>query len=232
MLAREVMSTPVISVMPSQPVAEIAALLRDRRIGGMPVIDQGKLVGMVTESDLIHRYEIGTEQVSDFQPWWRRMRRQDVRVRAYVKSHGRTARYVMSTPVHVVDESAELAHVASVLDLHQLGRVPVMHRDRVVGIIARADLVKALARQPIPGRSTANVDDETIRRSLVAELSRQRWWHGGWENVSVSAGVVTLDGLVENDAWRLGARVAAENVPGVVGVRDHRVLSSSVSGMV
>jgi predicted transcriptional regulator len=232
MLAREIMSTPVVSVMPSQPVAEIAALLRDRRIGGMPVIDHGKLVGMVTELDLIHRHEIGTDQVSDPRPWWRRMRREDVCVRAYVKSHGRIASYVMATPVHVVDDSAELPKVASVLDFHRVGRVPVMRGNRVVGIIARADLVRALARQPVPGARTLDVDDETIRQRLVAELSTQRWWHGCWENVSVAAGVVTLNGFVDSDARRLGARVAAENVPGVMGVQDNRVLSSSVAVMV
>lgn len=232
MLAMDIMSTPVISVAPRLPVTDVAALLRDRRIGGVPVVNDSRLVGMVTESDLMHRYEIGTDRAAELGPWWRRMRRPAVSVHAYVKSHGRTARYVMSTRVQVVDEAHELAHVANVLDLHRIGRVPVMKDGHMVGIIARADLVRALATQPVPGLATENLDDDVIRERLLDELSGQPWWNRHWQNVYVEDGVVILKGIVGSEAERAGARVAAENLVGVRAVQDDRIVGVDASGMI
>lgn len=231
MLANDIMSTPVICVPPSQPVSEVAATLRDRRIGGVPVVDNARLVGMVTEADLVHRHEIGTDRFPKTRPWWRRMRGRAVSVNAYVKSHGRTARYVMSTDVPVVDELAELAQVADMLDSHGVGRVPVMRGGYLVGIIARADLVRALATMPAPGL-TEELDDEAIRLRLLQELSAQPWWSEHWQNVYVENGVVIFKGVIASDAERIGARVAAENLAGVRGVQDDRIVGVDVSGMV
>jgi predicted transcriptional regulator len=231
MLARDIMSSPVISAAPSQLVSEIARLLRDQRIGGMPVIENGKLVGMITESDLIHRHEIGTQDIRDLRPWWQRLRQRDASIRAYVKSHGRTARHVMSTDIRVVEDTEELSRVAAVFDINHIGRVPVVRGGQVVGIIARADLVQALARQALPRQCTGGMDDEAIRQRLLSELSGQDWWNGALSNVYVSGGIVVLKGVVETPAHRLGARVAAENLPGVRGVQDDRILSSEMSGI-
>lgn len=232
MLATDIMSTPVIWVPTWQPVTDIAALLRDRRIGGVPVLDGDRLVGMVTESDLIHRYEIGTDQVAERASWWRRARRPSASVRTYVKTHGRTARYVMSTGVQVVDAAAPLAEVANVLDSRHVGRVPVLQDGRMVGIIARADLIRALAGQPAPGLDAATLDDESIRQRLLQELSGQPWWSRHWQNVYVEDGVVILKGVVGSDAERVGARVAAENLMGVRAVQDDRIVGVDASGMV
>lgn len=224
MTVRDIMSSPVISVLPSTPVAEIAALLCDRGIGGVPVMVDGSLLGMVTESDLIRRHEIGTAAPCDLRPWWRRVQGSDAVARAYVKSHGRTARHVMSRRVQAVDASAELAQVASLFELHGIGRAPVIADKVVVGIAARADLVKALAEQPAPAAPSEAANDEAIRRLLVDELSGQPWWNGCWENLYVVAGVVIFKGVVENQANRAATRVAAENIPGVRGIVDDRVL--------
>lgn len=230
--ARDVMSSPVLSVLPSTPVTEIAAMLRDHRIGGVAVMAEGSLRGMVTESDLIRRHEIGTHSPLERRPWWRRMHGNDASAWAYVKSHGRTARHVMSSPVHVVDAATELAQVAFVFEQHDIGRVPVVSGGGVVGIVARADLVKALAEQPSPAQAPAETDDEAIRHMLAEELSRQDWWNGGWENLYVIDGVVIFKGVVEKEAYRAAARVAAENVPGVRGIVDDRVLGAEIVEMV
>ena len=85
MFARDVMSSPAVTVGLSSPVAEVAATLRDNRIGGVPVLDgQGKLVGMITEVDLVHRYEIGTDRQIDRGPWWRRFHARGRVPRRYV----------------------------------------------------------------------------------------------------------------------------------------------------
>ena len=232
MLAPDIMSAPAITVGLGSPVAEVAATLRDHHIGGVPVLDaEGKLAGMVTEADLVHRYEIGTDRQADRRPWWRRFHARDTVARRYVKSHGRTARHVMSTPVRCVDEDAPVGDVASLLDAHRIGRVPVLRGHEVVGIVTRADLVKALASHPAPGGPRA-LDDVEIRRHLVEELSAQEWWNGSWENVDVRSGVVIFKGVVESEDLRLASRVAAEALPGVRGIRDDRVLAMDFSGMI
>lgn len=226
------MSSPAITVGLFTPVAEVAALLRDQHIGGVPVLDgHGKLVGMVTEVDLVHRYEIGTDRHTEPRPWWRRFHSRDLIARRYVKSHGRTARHVMTSPVRCVQQDAPLSDVASLLDVHQISRVPVLAGQEVVGIVTRADLVKALARQPAPG-TAGELEDEEIRRRLVEELSAQAWWNGNWQNVDVSGGCVIFKGVVESEVHRLASRVAAETLPGVRAIRDDRVLAVDFSGMV
>ena len=232
MFARDVMSSPAITVGLSCPVAEVAATLRDHRIGGVPVLDgQGRLAGMVTEIDLVHRYEIGTDRETVHRPWWRRFRARDTVARKYVKSHGRTAQHVMTTPVRCVEQDAPLCDVASLLDTHQISRVPVLAGHEVVGIVTRADLVKALARHPAPGGSRA-LDDMELRRRLLEELSAQDWWNGNWQNVDVCSGVVIFKGVVESEDHRLASRVAAETLPGVRAIQDDRVLAVDFSGMV
>ncbi|MDB5900437.1 MAG: histidine kinase [Ramlibacter sp.] len=228
MTVREIMSSPVISVLPAQPIAEIAVLLRDRRIGGLPVILDGKLQGIVTASDLIRRCEIGTDAIPDPRPWWRRMQQGDAAARAYVKSHGRTAHHVMTRHVHVLDPSAQLADVVSMFESQHVGRAPVTLNERVIGMIARADLVKALAEQPMSTTRASAVQDDGIRRMLADELASQPWWNGRWETFYVDAGVVIFKGVVENRANRAATRVAAENIPGVRGVLDDRILSAEV----
>lgn len=102
----------------------------------------------------------------------------------------------------------------------------------MVGIIARADLVRALATQPVPGLATENLDDDVIRERLLDELSGQPWWNRHWQNIYVEDGVVILKGIVGSEAERAGARVAAENLVGVRAVQDDRIVGVDASGMI
>ena len=112
-----------------------------------------------------------------------------------------------------------------------IGRVPVVDGGRLVGIVSRANLVQVLAtRVPAPAEPQAG-DDESIRRALLEELERQAWWRIDRAAVIVTNGVVHLWGMVDTDAGRPAARVAAENVPGVRGVEDHRFLTSNAPTM-
>src|SRR5688572_33508703 len=85
LLAKDIMSKPVISIEPDTPAAKIAALLSSQRISGVPVIKNGKLMGVVNEMDLLHRHEIGTDEVA-IQPWWVRLLGGDHLSSHYVKS--------------------------------------------------------------------------------------------------------------------------------------------------
>lgn len=221
--ARDIMSSPVISVGPQTPVLQIATLLRERRFGGVPVVVEDAVVGIVTEKDLLHRQELGTEHRSQSQAWWRRVVGPDLEPDRYVKSHGRCARHVMTRNVIAVQPDTSLRQVMALFDRHRIGRVPVLGEGRMVGILTSADLIKALAQGTwMAAAGEAGASDEGIRRCLVAELNRQEWWNGGGSGVEVDHGVVRFTGFVESDSQRMASCVAAENTPGVHYVVDER----------
>jgi CBS domain-containing protein len=232
MQARDVMSAQVVAVESETPVMQIAALLREHRIGGVPVLRGEELVGIVTEKDLLHRHEIDTDRVSDAQSWWRRVVGHNLEPDWYVKSHGRCAQHVMTRRVITATPETPLRAIAALFDSHRIGRVPVVVESRLVGIVTGADLVKALAGgQWASGQARTATGDAEIRHQLLAELGRQGWWNGSISNVLVTDGVVLFNGLVENDAERRAAHVAAENVNGVRRVEDERLLISELPVM-
>lgn len=223
MNARDIMSAPVVSVGPQTPVVQVAALLREQRIGGVPVLVGNQVVGIVTEKDLLHRREIGTEHRPLGQPWWRRIAGATLQPQGYVKSHGRCARHVMTRKVVVAAPETDLREITRLFERHRIGRLPVLSRNRLVGIVAAADLVKALAQGTwVSDTHGVVAGDREIRRALLAELGRQEWWNSGCCAVEVRAGVVRFTGFVEDDARREASRVAAENTPGVHHVEDRR----------
>jgi CBS domain-containing protein len=224
------MTHPVLTIGPDTPVGEAAAILLARRISALPVLEKGRLVGMVSEADLVHRHEIGTDGIADG-PWWRRLFRADSTPAQYVKSHARKARDIMTREVVSVGEDTPLTQIAALLDRHAIKRVPVMRGERLVGIVSRADLVQAFAAEArVPPRPSR--DDDAIHDRLLAELARQPWWHAMYSSVSVSEGIVHYWGATEADDDRDAVRVAAENVPGVRGVEDHRIRMADIPSMI
>ncbi len=147
MNARDVMSKPVVSVHPDTPLREIARLLLDRGISAVPVIDEkGAPIGMVSEGDLIHPDRPARE--ARRQSWLEILAEGEPiapELLAWLHSQNHSARAVMSAPVVTVSEDTELGEIAHVLVSHRIKRVPVVRDGRVTGIIARDDLLRALA---------------------------------------------------------------------------------------
>ena len=223
MNAEDIMTLKVISVTPETLVGELAALLFAHHISAVPVVDGGRLVGIVSEADLLHRYEIGTDWVLDGDRWWKRLFRIDRSPEEYVRSHARHVRDIMTREVATVAPDTCLAEVATLLEQRRIKRVPVVQEGRLVGIVSRSDLVQALATAKRADWKTGPLTDEAIRRLVLAELRRQPWWRMDWSNVTVQEGVVTYAGLIEFENERIAARVAAETVPGVRGIVDRRL---------
>ncbi|MDT5284628.1 MAG: hypothetical protein QOJ20_5823 [Mycobacterium sp.] len=144
--------------------------------------------------------------------------------RAYVKSHGRTARDVMTSEVTSVSDTAEIAEIANLLETRRIKRVPVVRDGKLVGIVSRANLVRALAAAGSGLSADTATDDRTIRQKLLAELQGQEWVHTWAADIIVRDGVVHIwvsDDRPEEE--RQALRVAAENVTGVRGVEEHIV---------
>lgn len=223
MNASDIMSSPVVSVGPGTSVLEIAALLQEKRFGGVPVLADDALVGIVTERDLLHRRELGTERPGQEPAWWRRFMQPNLEPDWYVKSHGRCARHVMTRDVITVESGTSLHEITLLFERNGIGRVPVMKSGRLVGIVASADLVRALSSGKWVARPTLpNTDDAGIRSALLAELSRQQWWNSSICSVEVERGVVRFTGFYETRSQRKASQVAAQNIPGVQGILDDR----------
>lgn len=232
MNAKDIMTSPVISVAPDATVREIAALLLDMRISAVPVLDGGRLVGIVSEADLLHRHEIGTDGSVRARTWWLRLFGADSSAAHYVKAHATKARDIMTREVVTVTPDTSLERVAWLLESRRIRRVPVSRGERLVGIVSRSNLVQALAASQPAVKRAAAPSDAAIRERLNAELARQSWWRSTYANVVVTDGVVHYWGDVGDEGDRDAARVAAENVPGVRGVEDHRFRIYDMASMI
>lgn len=220
MKAQDVMTSNVVTVTPETSVRDVAKLMVERRISGVPVVGaDGKLVGIVSESDLLHRTEIATERRSK---WWLRMfEGPDQAARDYIKSHGLTVNDIMSRKLVTVSKEAELSEVADQFEKMRVKRLPVVEGGRLVGLITRGDLVRALVTYPVT-MSAGPMDDEALRAAAMARIGALNWLDSTHINVSVEGGVAKVWGLVDSDAQREAVRIAVEETTGVKRV-DNQV---------
>ena len=171
MRAMDVMTQDVITVGPNASVSEIAALLLRRHISGVPVVDgSGKLVGMVSEGDLVRRVETGTER---HRSWWlEQLTENSERASIYVKTHGRKASDVMTTDVVTALEQMQLREIASVMERHRIKRVPILRAGKIVGIVAAPTSSRALPPMAIVERCRRLVTRRYANLSCVSSMLR------------------------------------------------------------
>lgn len=233
MKATDIMTSPAISVGPETPVPQVAALLSKHRISAVPVVEAGRLVGLVSEADLLHRHEIGTDASARPPRGWRRLFHYDASAAEYAKSHAMRARDVMTRDVISIGADAPVQEIVALLEQRNVKRVPVVREANVIGIVSRADVVRALAKQGRPAAQA--LSDKAIEERLTAELERHSWWCRPYSSVVVDNGVVHYRGIIDSpdeQAQRDAARVAAENLPGVRAVEDHRFTLHDMPSMV
>jgi CBS domain-containing protein len=230
MNAMDVMTRNVISVAPDATVAQAVELMLERGISGLLVVDTaGMLAGVITEGDLLRRDELGTERQ---RPWWLRLIASPGRQAAdFTRSHGRKVADVMTHDVVSVDGDAPLEEIVALMEKHRIKRVPVLQGDRVVGVVSRADLLRALS---VVARGSAGPvpDDRTIRDHILDTLAKESWAPRTTLNVTVVNRVVDLWGTISNDQERRAICVIAENTPGVITVIDHLVFVEAYTGTV
>jgi CBS domain-containing protein len=119
MIASDIMTQRVCTTRPETSVQEVAQLLSSRRISGAPVVDaQGRILGIVTESDIISKVDREGLSVAD----------------------------IMSRELITVAEDTPVGEIASLLTERKIKRVPVVHNGKIVGIVSRADIVHAVAQ--------------------------------------------------------------------------------------
>ncbi len=221
MTVADVMTRDVISVSTATPISEVANIMAGKRISAVPVVGvDGRLVGIVSESDLIRRAEIGTGRRRS---WWRKVF-PDARAEAsdYVRTHGRKARHVMMSRVVTATEDMTLADVTDILEKRSLKRLLVVRGERPVGIVSRSDLVKAVARHRAPLFADPPTDDTAVLdlKTRVKGLTPSHRLIHIW----VHRGNADMAGVVDSAAEREAILVAAENTPGIRSIQDRMVL--------
>jgi CBS domain-containing protein len=234
MNAADIMTQPVISVTPETKIAEAARLMLQHRISGLPVLDgKGALVGIVTEGDLLRRSELGTER---HRPRWLEILIGPGRLAGdYVETHARKVGEVMIADVASVAPQASLADVVAIMEKRHVKRLPVIADGKLIGIVSRANLVRALVHtltRTATADAVTTCSDTNIRDCILAEIEKQPWGPRFSVGVTVEDGVVTLHGSITDERERVALQVAAENVPGVKGVRDDLVWVEPMSGFI
>lgn len=229
MQAQDAMTKDVVTVSPEATVGEIAGLLVAHRISAVPVVsDDRRVIGIVSQTDLGHRSETGTEKK---RKWWlEAFADPSAKAREFIKSHGLKARDIMSRFVVSVAPEASLAEVADALDSHRIRQVPVMKDGKLAGMISRADLVRKLAEVKVT-TSAVRSDSGALQKVIWNQIKAQSWLHSGYVSVAVRDGVVELWGAVDTEDQRHALRVLVEGVPGVARVEDRvSVLPRYVAG--
>jgi CBS domain-containing protein len=219
MKASEVMTKRVISISPQATIIHAIKLMLKNRISGLPVIDgKGKLVGIITEGDFLHRREIGTERRSF--AWFDAIFGPAKSAKDYVRSHGIKVKELMTCPPITVNEGALLDQVVHLMESHNIKRLPVLRGGKVVGIVGRANLMRALAsiHRAAPESSR---DDRIIRKRILADIHRQNWAYGANVDVLVRNGIVDLWGRFADLSQRDALKALIEEKPGVKKVVDH-----------
>lgn len=207
MRVRELMTKRVLKVGPDATLKQAARILVDHRISGLPVCDaEGRVLGVLSEGDLLYKEHDPGEGRRGPLGWLI----EGAASEEYAKAEARTVRSAMSAPAVTVTPNESASQAARVMCERRVNRLPVVDGDRLVGIVTRADLVRAFVR-----------DDAEIERELREDvLGRALWVDEGQVEVDVAGGHVVLSGElhVRSDVELL--RRLAARVPGVVSVES------------
>jgi CBS domain-containing protein len=228
MRAHQIMSRDVITVSPETSVVDAVNTMLEKQISGLPVVDGvGKLVGILSEGDFLRRGEIGTQRKRT--RWLQFLAGPGKAAAEFVHERGRRVEEVMTRDPITATEDTALEQLVQLMEKHNIKRLPIMHDGRLVGIVTRTNLLRAVASfaREIPDPTA---DDDHIRKRVTRAIEQNDWRPLGLQ-VTVRDGVVHLHGMVTDYRWRDAAIVAAENVSGVKQVHDHLCWVDLYSGM-
>ncbi|MFZ2158573.1 MAG: CBS domain-containing protein, partial [Bradyrhizobium sp.] len=173
MRAHQIMTRPVITVTPETTIAEAANTMLQKHVSGLPVVDaSGRLVGIISEGDFIRRSEIGTQRKRG--RFLKFILGPSAAAADFVHEHGSKVAEIMTQDPVTITEDTPLEEIVRRMENNNIKRLPVMRGEKIVGIVARANLLQAvasLARQvPDP-----TADDDHIRNRVIDVLEKNDW---------------------------------------------------------
>ncbi|HHQ4779331.1 TPA: CBS domain-containing protein [Aeromonas veronii] len=235
MIAANVMTIAPVTVNENTPILEVVSLLLNLKISGLPVLDaDGKMAGIVTEGDLLRRSELGTEIK---RPHWKELFLSPGKLAMdYVQSHACYAGEVMTPRPLTVSPETPLDEVINLMESNNIKRVPVVKADKLVGIITRVDILKALRKILVRDRTPENtgvkaVDDDSIKREIIDRIYNQPWAPKSSIRVTVTNGVVDIYGAILDENQRTALITLIEEVTGNNDIRDHLVFIEPITGL-
>ncbi|MEN9708726.1 MAG: hypothetical protein RIQ68_1134 [Pseudomonadota bacterium] len=227
MEARQVMTSPILTISPGATVRQAIEMMLERRVSGLPVVDEiGQLVGIISEGDLLHRSELGTEKHRS--KWLDFLLGPGRSASDYVQSHSRRVADVMTTDIVTVQETTPLEDVVKLMEKRRIKRVPVVRDGGVSGIVTRSDLLRAFLKANMA--RPVDAGDDGIRQKIYDTIELEGWAPAGSIHIKVVDGHVTLAGTIFDERERDAIRVCAENQPGVTGVTDEMIWVEPTSG--
>lgn len=229
MKALDVMQHELITTTAETAIDDAIRLMVENRISGLPVVDStGAVLGILSEGDLLRRTELGTE--ARVPAWIGWLTGQGRAAHNYVREHARKVAEIMTAPAISVTPQTELAEVVALMESRRIKRVPVVGDGRLVGMLTRADLLRAL-ESLLPKVDSRPVADARLRLRLLASLRGQSWAPRASVDFKVVDGVVELLGVITDEQTRQAMQVLAENTPGVRAVINHLIWIEPMSGI-
>lgn len=229
MLVANVMTRYVIGISPTSSIREAIRLMLRHKISSLPVIDErGMLVGILTESDFLRRVEAGTEHRAN--RWLGAFFKTKKSASEYIHEHSREVQDVMTkAPIITVTETTDLQTAAALMQKHKVKRVPVLRGNKVVGMLTRANLMKAVMTH---GRALSEPQraDQDLRKQIIEEARKAEWLAAPRLDIQVKDGDVRIAGVVYDGRQEDALRVLIENIAGVKSVTSELVWIEPVSG--
>lgn len=204
MIVSQLMTTDVVTVRPDTSLKDVACMLATQRISGLPVVQDGEVLGVVSEADIVYK-ERGPAQGHDgvLGKLFGSKNETDK-----AKLAARTAGEAMTSPAVTIGPRRRVAEAARLMIDRGVNRLPVVDKGQLIGIVTRADLVRAFNRS-----------DEEIEREIREEVVVRTFWMAPEDvEVTVSDGNVALHGTLDTHTLAELLPRFTQSVPGVVSV--------------
>ncbi|WDO03386.1 CBS domain-containing protein [Aeromonas allosaccharophila] len=234
MIAANVMTIAPITVNENTPIFEVVDLLLNLKISGLPVLDSdGIMVGIVTEGDLLRRRELGTEIKH---PHWKELFFSPGRLaKDYIQSHASYAGEIMTANPLTISPETPLDEVIGLMEENNIKRLPVVKANRLVGIVTRVDILKALQTiwtrdRDCESEKVKKTDDESVKKEIIERIHSQPWAPRSNIRITVQHGVVDIDGVIWDENIRAALITLIEEVTGNGDIYDHLVFIEPITG--
>ena len=204
---RDVMTAHVVTVEVATPLRDVAALLNDRRISGLPVLDDnGAVTGVVSEADFLVKAQ-GPDAVHH-RPLSRLLGDSIATREQLAKINATTAGEAMTSPPITIEPTRRIHEAARLMTTHRVNRLPVVEGGRLVGIVTRSDIVRAYVRSD--AELAGAIRDDVLLRSL--------WLDPSTFSIDVLNGAVTITGHADRRSTAEMIERSIALVPGVLAV--------------
>jgi len=219
MNASDIMTRKVVTAKPETSVKQAAELMSKHHISAIPVLDKnGGIVGIVSEGDLMRRVEGVHKQTRS---WWLSLFSGDHEsARGFALDRGRYIKDIMTKPVTTVTPDVPVGQIAKLLEQDHIKRVPVVEDGQLVGIVSRANLLQALAAQPVV-HVRSEADDDEKRDVVMGALMQVPGLNPVHLNVVVADNRVDVWGIVNSNDEEAAAKVALEAIDGLGEISVH-----------